>query len=121
VFPDDVVSREWSVEIEDQDSVHGFVDIARFFLAGALAPFFNYTCAATLTFRNNALTSSTLSGGTFHRRRVNPRQWQCNFPYLPDDEVFGSVYEFIRFVGFDREVFIMPDPGNVAHAQARNF
>lgn len=121
VFAQPVTSRFWRVEIEDPDNLYGHIDVARFFLGEGLSPTFNYAYGATLTFKNNALSSATLSGGLVHKRRVNPRLWQCNFEYLPDPEVFGEVYDFLRYVGFDREVFILPDPQAVSQSQARSF
>lgn len=120
-FAQAVSARYWLVEIDDPLNPSGSIEVARLFLAEGLSPSFNYTYGATLTFKNNTLASTTLAGGARHWRRVNPKQWQCSFQYLPDAEAFGSVYDFLRHVGFDREVFIIPEPGDTAHAQARRF
>lgn len=121
VFAQPVTSRFWRVEIDDPDNLYGHIDVARFFLGEGISPSFNYSYGATLTFKNNVLSSSTLSGSLVHKRRVNPRQWQCSFEYLPDHEAFGDVYDFLRYVGFDREVFILPDSEEKAQLQARSF
>lgn len=121
VFPQRITARYWHVEIIDLDNFHGYVEVARFFLAEGLSPSFSNAFGATLGFKNNSLASSTLSGDTVYWRRVNPRQWQCAFRNLPDDELFGPVYDFIRYVGFNREVFVIPDPDDVSHAQQRRF
>lgn len=120
-FAQEVTARYWLVEIDDPLNKAGTVEVARLFLAEGISPSFNYGFGATLTFRNNTLSSSTLAGGNVYWRRVNPRQWQCSFNYLPDAEAFGTVYDFLRYVGFDREVFILPDPGDSDAAQARRF
>lgn len=122
VFPGDVSARYWLVEIDDNTNALGYIDVARLFLAEALSPSFNYTFSGnSLTFRNNTLSSSTLSGGQRFWRRVSPREWVCSFQYLPEAEVFGDVYEFLRYVGYDREVFIVSDPADMNHAQQRRF
>ena len=120
-FSQPVTARYWLVEIDDPLNPSGAVEVSRLFLAEGLSPSFNYSYGATLSFRNNTLSSSTLSGKSVQWRRINPRQWQCSFNYLPDAEAFGSVYDFLRYVGFDREVFIVPEPGDRANAQARRF
>lgn len=121
VFAQPVTSRFWRVEIDDPDNLYGHIDVARLFLGEGISPSFNYSYGATLTFKNNVLSSSTLSGSLVHKRRVNPRHWQCNFEYLPDHEAFGDVYDFLRYVGFDREVFILPDSEEKSQLQARSF
>lgn len=120
-FDQPVTARYWLVEIDDPLNPAGSIEVSRLFLAEGLTPSFNYSYGATLSFRNNTLSSSTLSGKSVQWRRISPRQWQCAFEYLPDAEAFGSVYDFLRYVGFDREVFIIPEPGDRASAQARRF
>lgn len=121
-FGAEITARYWLLEIDDADNPAGHLDIGRAFLGGALSPSFNYGYDSNgLSFKNNALSATTLSGGALYWRRINPRLWNCAFQYLPEPELFGSVYEFLRFVGFDREIFVMPDPDDRAHAQARQF
>jgi hypothetical protein len=120
-FAQPVTARYWLVEFDDPLNPAGAIEVSRLFLAEGLSPSFNYSYGATLSFRNNTLSSSTLSGKLVQWRRISPRQWQCTFNYLPDAEAFGSVYDFLRYVGFDREVFIVPEPGDRANAQARRF
>lgn len=120
-FDQPVTARYWLVEIDDPLNPAGSIEVSRLFLAEGLSPSFNYSYGATLSFRNNTLSSSTLSGKSVQWRRINPRQWQCTFEYLPDAEAFDWVYDFLRYVGFDREVFIIPEPGDRTNAQARRF
>lgn len=117
-----VASRHWLVEIDDSANLLGYVDVARLFLAGGLSPSFNYSYDGnSLSFIDNSLKSHTLSGDMIVWRKVNPREWQCSFSYLPETEMYGSGYEFFRYVGFDREVFIIPDPDDTAFQQERRF
>jgi hypothetical protein len=121
-FKQSVIARFWLVEIDDSENPEGYIDVGRLFMGSAFSPSFNYSSDGnSFRFKNNAITATTLAGNTLYWRRINPRQWNGTFPALPEDEIFGSVYDFIRYVGFDREVFIMPDPDDTSHAQTRQF
>lgn len=121
-FGEEVTARYWLVEIDDADNPSGYIDVGRLFMGSAVSPSFNYSPDGnSLRFKNNAISATTLAGNTLYWRRINPRQWNATFPVLPEDELFGSIYDFIRYVGFDREVFIMPDPDDFVHSQVRQF
>jgi hypothetical protein len=121
-FGQTITARYWLIEIDDQLNPSGYIDVGRLFMGSAISPSFNYSADGnSLRFKNNAITATTLAGNTLYWRRINPRQWNATFPALPETEIFGSAYDFIRYVGFDREVFIMPDPDDTAHAQVRQF
>lgn len=121
-FNQSINARFWLVEIDDLENPEGYIDVGRLFMGSAISPSFNYSPDGnSLRFKNNSITATTLAGNTLYWRRINPRQWNCTFPALPEDEMFESAYDFIRYVGFDREVFIMPDPDDTIHAQARQF
>jgi hypothetical protein len=121
-FGTEITARYWLIEIDDQLNPSGYLDVGRLFMGSAISPSFNYAYEGnSLRLKNNAITATTLAGNTLYWRRINPRQWNCTFQYLPEVEIFGSAYDFIRYVGFDREVFIMPDPDNTQFAQVRQF
>jgi hypothetical protein len=111
----------WGIEIDAPYTPDGYIEIGRLFMAGSLIPSFDYTYEGNaFGIDNNSLQASTLSGGLITWRRVNPRTFQCAFRYLPEDEVFRTVYPFLRDVGFDGEVFVIPDPDS-EHIQKRSF
>jgi hypothetical protein len=121
-FGQTITARYWLIEIDDQLNPSGYIDVGRLFMGSAISPSFNYSPDGnSFRFKNNAITATTLAGNTLYWRRINPRQWNATFPALPETEIFGSAYDFIRYVGFDREVFIMPDPDDTTHAQVRQF
>lgn len=117
-----VTSQFWLVEIDDGANLSRHIDVARLFLAGSMSPSFNYTYDGNgLNFRDNSLKSSTLSGDSFFWRRVNPREWQCSFRMIPQTEMYADAYEFMRYVGFDREIFVIPSTKSIGFEQERRF
>lgn len=122
VFPEAVEARLWSVEIDDQYNTDGYVEIGRLFMPSAWSPSINYALGNNgLGFRNNALSSAALSGAKQFWRRINPRQFRCTIDYLPETEAFGEAYRFLQRVGYDGEVFVIPDPDDTTNIQKRSF
>jgi hypothetical protein len=121
IFDDLVPAQYWSVEIDDQDNPDGFLDLGCLFMPLGWQPSMNYEFGATFGLKNNTLVSSTLSGGKKFKRRVNPRVLHVSLPILPESEGFGQAYRFMQRVGFDRPVFVIPDPDDAATVHARSF
>lgn len=122
IFPGPIEGRLWSVEIDDQYNTDRFIEIGRLFMPSAWSPSINYSYSNNgLGFRNNALSSSALSGSKQFWRRINPRQFRCTLDLLPETEGYGDAYRFMQRVGFDGEVFVIPDPDDATNIQKRSF
>jgi len=70
---------------------------------------------------DRTLRGTTLSGAEEFWRRINPRVMNFAFDYLSETEAYGDLYAFQRHVGFDREVFVIPDPdafGDALHRRS---
>jgi len=121
-LPTDQTGQYWSFEIDDQNNPAGFVQIGRLFMPETWSPSINYGYGENgLSFKDNSLRASTLSGSTEVWRRINPRVWRGAFPYLPESEGFAEAYRFFRAAGYDGEVFIVPDPDEPSSLQQRSF
>ena len=122
ILPEPVTGRLWSVEIDDRYNTDGYIEIGRLFMPAAWTPSINYALGNNgLGLRNNALSSAALSGSKQFWRRLNPRQFRFTLDYLPEAEAFGEAYRFMQRVGFDGEVFVIPDPDDAANIQKRSF
>lgn len=110
VLPSIVAQLYWSVEIDDRGNPAGYVEASRLLMCRAVSPSINYKYGGNLGFQDNSLRQPTLAGGEATWRRVNPRIFNCGFDYLPEAEAFSDFYDLMRHTGFDREVFIIPDP-----------
>src|SRR5690606_35596723 len=63
----------WSIEIDDNANVDGYLQAGRLFMAEAWSPSINYSFAGNLlTFVNNGFSKKTLGGQTRFWRRTNP-------------------------------------------------
>jgi hypothetical protein len=122
LLPDAVVSRYWTIEIDDADNPDGYVEFGRLLISRYWQPSINFAYQGNgLSFSDNSLQSSTLSGGKTVWRRVNPRTFQCSFDTLPEDELFRRAYDFQRISGFDGQVFLIPDPEDADFLDRRAF
>lgn len=124
VLPQSIGGAYWRIEINDEGNPDGFVDVCRLMMAGdgIWIPEFNYTADDNqFGIRDNSLKSSTLNGGSRIWRRVNPRFFGFSVKYQKDASVFGPSWKLMDWAGFDREVFVIPDPSDSDHLQQRSF
>lgn len=121
-FDAPTAGQYWKIEIDDSDNPDGYIDVGRLFMADHWSPSINYSPDGNgLGFVNNTLTQRTLSGGKRHKRRMNPRVFQWQLPFLSQSEGYGEAYSFAQQAGFDGEVFVIPDPDDVEYIQQRCF
>jgi hypothetical protein len=114
--------RYWKVEIVDTANPAGYVEIGRLFMPLLLQPSINYAPGSGgLSIEDMTLRSQTLAGVEIGRRRRNRRVFGFGIPALPQNEAFGTVFRFERTVGFDKQVFLIPDPADITNMQARAF
>lgn len=122
VFATQTFGQYWSFEIDNQFNPDGYVQIGRLFMADWWMPSVNYGYGDNnLTFGNNSLVSQALGGSKSRYRRVNPRVFRLGLDFLQETEGFDEAYDFMRYVGYDREVFVIPDPDDAESIQARSF
>lgn len=121
-FTSPMPAMSWLVEIDDQTNPAGFLDLGTLWMPLGWQPTINYGYGGNaFGLNNNALTSTTLSGGKRFRRRRNPRTFRFGIEILPKAEAFGAGFRFADYVGFDRKVFVIPDPKDMAHIHERSF
>jgi hypothetical protein len=121
LLPSTQTLRYWLVEIFDTANPAGYVEIGRLFMPLLYRPSMNFDFGDRLQFVDLSFRTQTGRGKEVTRRRVARRTYTCSFPQLPQDEAYGPGYRFMRTVGFDKQVFFIPDPDDVAHMQARAF
>jgi len=121
-FGEPQVGQYWTFEIDDQTNPDGYIDIGRLFMPTTFEPELNYGYDSNgLSFENNVLSAQMLNGGTQFSRRINPRVFRAAFPTVREPEAFGDFYRLFRTVGYDGEVFVIPDPDDVANIQKRSI
>ena len=122
VFESPIVTLYIKVELDDRINPDGYIQAGRLFIGSYWAPSLNYTPDNNgLSFRNANIESSTLRGGKHYWRRINPRSWACSISMLPELEAYTSAYDLIQQAGYDKEVFVIPDPEDSTNMQRRAF
>ncbi len=115
-------AQYFQIEIDDSLNVDGYIQAGRLFLASYWKPSVNYATSNNgLSFRNSTIESSTLSGGKYYWRRINPRNFSLKIPILPKNEVFDNAYRLLQQAGYDKEVCVIPDNEDTTYMQKRTF
>lgn len=110
VLDEPVLASKWKIEIDDLTNGAGVVDIGRLVIGKFVQPSVNYQYGSGLSFSDNSVSAKTLSGGTVHWRRKNPRIFRFAFDYIKDAVAFLQMYDLNRAAGFDDQVYVIPDP-----------
>ncbi|MEO7220973.1 MAG: hypothetical protein ABIY37_00725 [Devosia sp.] len=115
--------RYWQLEIDDTVNVDGYVEIGRLFMPKLLAPTVNYGYGRNgLAWEDRTRREETIGGVSNRSRRRNRRIFNFGIEYLPDSEAFGTPYQFEATAGFDKLIFVIPDPDKTgAELQARSM
>jgi hypothetical protein len=122
VLPQRIGSRYWRVEIDDQANPDGYIDIGRLYVWDAFVPSINYAYGNNgLSLVDGSISSKAVGGNKRFWRLPNKRRWQGQLDVLPEDEAFSAFWAMINLSGFDRECFVVPNPGDTANMQARSF
>lgn len=107
----EVTSSYWTIEILDYGNPDGYIQATLLLMPNHLIPSLNYSPeGASFSFDNNSISSTTFSGDTQVWRKVNPRVFRFQWPFIEEDEAWNAFYEFMDTVGFDDNVFVVPDP-----------
>jgi hypothetical protein len=122
VFEAPVTAMNWLIEVDDQANSDGFLQFARLVMGRYWQPSINYGYGSNgLSFKDASFESMSLAGSKRFWRRTNPRMFRFGFDYIPEAELFDAGYEFQRIVGYDGEVFVIPDPADALNRQKRSF
>jgi hypothetical protein len=110
VLPSALLARYWTIELDDQDNAAGVLDIGRLVIGKSVQPSINYGLGAGLSFGNNTMSATTLSGGKVFWKRRNPRVTRFSFDHLEEAEAFLGFYDMNVTAGYDGQVFFIPNP-----------
>ena len=107
-----VAARAVWIEIEDPFNPSGYLDIASFFVGPFFQPSINYGYEGNnLRFIDRAVVATSLNGEDLVRSRAEPRAWRGSFDHLPEAELFGAGYDFLRSAKRGSRVLFIADPG----------
>lgn len=122
IFDQDTTAKYWRFELEDAGNSDGFVEIGRLFMGLAWQPSINFSPEGnSFGWKPNTTTQQSLGGSRYYNRRKSARFFRFAFPYLPDAEVWSDVYRIQAVSNLDRQVFVIPDPDDVANRSKRSF
>ncbi len=115
--------RWWQIELDNTTNVAGYVQIGKLFLPQLLKPSINYAPGSNgLSWEDNTRRVETLGKVENQSRIRNRRLINFQIPMLNESEAFGAFARFQRTVGFDKLVYVIPDPAaSAAQMQERSF
>lgn len=116
-------NAQWfSIEIFDPANADGYVEFGRVLVARAYRPGLNYSYGDN-AFSIDPRTEMVESQGGLrtYDERGQRRTLRVGFQYLTETELFGDVFRIMNRQGVSRQVFVVPDPEDIAHLQRRSF
>ena len=121
-FAAPVSCRAWRIEIMNTGNSAGYIQFDRLFISNYLTPSLNYAYSGnSFGFSDRTRVEESIGGQKFFDRRIAPRVFRFQFSELREDEVFASHYDFMRRVGADQEVLVIPNPDDEAKLLKRSF
>lgn len=121
VWPTEQNFRYLTVQIDDQNSSLGYVDLPRLFAARAWQPSLNLINGASGGWINNSTMKEAPGGKRFYTVRRPRRGLQFEFDYLPQDEALARGSDFGFRAGISNQFFWIFDPDDVAHLHRRSY
>jgi hypothetical protein len=122
IFDQETTAKYWRFELDDAANPDGFVEIGRLFMGMAWQPSINFSPEGnSFGWKPNTTMQQSLGGSRYYNRRKSARFFRFAFPYLPDAEVWDDVYRIQAVSNLDRQVFVIPDPDDVANRSKRSF
>lgn len=120
VFATPPTARSGKCEIDDQANPDTFVEIGRNFVLRELGLSRNPDIGADDPVEPNTPFEDALGGTRFSNRRKPKRKYVMGYDVLPDADA-PKIRRLRKFCNLDKQVVIIPDPGDVANFSERNF
>lgn len=121
VLPAEVYARYCRLLIDDATNSAGYVQAGRLIVAQAWQPQVNYDWGAKLGYETDTQSETALGGARYFDVRPARRSFSCKLSWLDDDEAYGRIYEMMRMLGIDREIFVMSDADDAVNILRKNF
>ena len=120
VFPL-TVTRYWRFEFFDTTNPDGFVRFPRLFLVPGYQASIGIGYGAEHGFTTDTQVETALGGRRIYSRQPTVRTLRFGLPYLSADEAYSNVFDLIRDVGIDKQLFFIFDPADVELMHRRAF
>lgn len=121
-FPSDVTAQLFLVEFFDAGNPDGYLEFGRVLCTKAWRPTLNYAPDSnSLGILTNTDVQQSIDGNRAHWVHPQRRTWTCAFPRLPQNEAFDNVFPMGNSSGVHGQIFLIPDPDDVARFRKRNF
>ncbi|MGV6875956.1 hypothetical protein ACUSIJ_25130 [Pseudochelatococcus sp. B33] len=120
-LPSPVSARYWRIEVDDTTNPAGYLQFGRLMMPKKWQPSINYEPGSTgLSLEDRTVVRESIGGSEYFWRRQEPRVFNCAWPYLKEEDTYGSALNMMRDLGTSGEVFVVPDPDST-YVQRRSF
>ena len=116
-----VSARYWKIEIDDESNADGYVELSRLFIARGYQPTRNFGYGAKLGTMSTTSRQEAPGGTRYHDREASRRTISGSIQYVPEDEAMVNIYDMVRRLGNDRQVFVSLDPDDATHLRRHSF
>lgn len=113
VLASPVVARYLRIDLTDNDSSDGYIEIGRLICGPTYRPSNNYAFGSEFEFVDESRVVKSRGGQTFIDEVERFRRIQFTLINIPEAEIFGNVFNNIdRLRGIAKDILVIPQPNN---------
>jgi hypothetical protein len=112
--------RYVSCQIDDSQNAAGYIDVARFVVAGGFQPAQNFVPGAELGLESDSIRSVGDRSSAFYVEKEQRRTKTFALQTVPESEAF-TAFGMQRIAGTARQVFLVTNPDDTTNLHHRSF
>lgn len=116
-----ILARYWRIDFADTTNPDGYVELARLWMGRVWSPTRNYSYGASLTWEARDISEQSLGGVLFHDRRDPARVFRFSLKALTTTEATGAPLDAQRLLGSAGQLWVVPEPADLARGFKRNM
>jgi hypothetical protein len=116
-----IEARYITVYFTDTANPAGYVELSRLWVGLLWSPQRNYAFGASFGWEARDISEYSLGGVLHHDRRDPVRVLRVSLKALNNVEAYGAILDAQRRLGTAGQVWVIPEPGDLADAHKRNF
>lgn len=116
-----IQARYWTAYFTDTANPDNYVELSRLWMGPLWSPQRNYSYGAQFGWEARDVTTQSLGGVMFGERRDPARVLRVTLKGLSAAEAYGTILDAQRRLGTTGQLWVIPEPADLARAHKRNF
>lgn len=114
-------ARYWTIEFDDTANADGYVELARLWMGPIWSPQRNYAFGSSFGWESRTESVYSLGGVAYHDVRDPARVLRLTLKGVTATEAYGALLDAQRRLGTSGELWVVPDPTDLARGFRRNI